>query len=182
MRVRLVPVCALPNEKAVVVRGPRFMIGRADDCTLCVASPFVSRHHCELVVEGDRVCVYDLASRNGTFVNCAPVSAETLLKAGDILSVATNSYRVDVQTPVSHLALLRPVGQAVTDWFGGTHAATRKHRLHADPTRLKIESENEKIGQRTADYGLPRTVGDWLILRSLRSKMCLSPSRQTVLG
>jgi hypothetical protein len=28
----------------------------------------------------------------------------------------------------------------------------------------------------------PRIVGDWLILRSLRSKMCLSPSRQTVLG
>jgi hypothetical protein len=30
--------------------------------------------------------------------------------------------------------------------------------------------------------GYPKTVGDWLILRSLRSKMCLSPSRQTVFG
>ena len=28
----------------------------------------------------------------------------------------------------------------------------------------------------------PKTVGDWLILRSLRSKMCLSPSLQTVFG
>ncbi|NLX99275.1 MAG: hypothetical protein GXY83_24320 [Rhodopirellula sp.] len=28
----------------------------------------------------------------------------------------------------------------------------------------------------------PKTVGDWLILRSLRSKMCLSPSLREVLG
>ena len=28
----------------------------------------------------------------------------------------------------------------------------------------------------------PKTVGDWLILRRLRSKMCLSPSPREVLG
>ena len=28
----------------------------------------------------------------------------------------------------------------------------------------------------------PKTVGDWLILRSPRSKMCLSPSLSEVLG
>ena len=35
---------------------------------------------------------------------------------------------------------------------------------------------------RTRLRAYPKTVGDWLILRSLRSKMCLSPSPQTVFG
>ena len=42
---------------------------------------------------------------------------------------------------------------------------------------------HEAVGNRDAKLNAyPKTVGDWLILWSLRSKMCLSPSLQTVFG
>ena len=51
------------------------MIGRGEDCDLRLQNRFVSRHHCELIVDDrDQVLrVRDLGSQNGTFVNDGPV-------------------------------------------------------------------------------------------------------------
>src|SRR5262249_8581068 len=52
----------------LVLRRGRNLLGSAADCPLRVEHPTVSRHHAELVVEGERVEVRDLDSRNGTFL------------------------------------------------------------------------------------------------------------------
>jgi len=44
-------------------------IGRACDCSLRLSDPTVSRHHCLLEAGGETVCVRDLDSLNGTYVN-----------------------------------------------------------------------------------------------------------------
>jgi len=77
---------------------PEFVIGRAEDCHLQIGSRFVSRHHCELVVdERDRVVrVRDLGSENGTFVNDAVVLDECELKDGDKLVVACIPFEVHI--------------------------------------------------------------------------------------
>jgi pSer/pThr/pTyr-binding forkhead associated (FHA) protein len=76
---------------------PEFVIGRAEDCQLQIPSRFVSRHHCELIVdERDHlVRVRDLGSQNGTYVNEAPVD-ECELRDGDKLRVASIPFEVHI--------------------------------------------------------------------------------------
>jgi hypothetical protein len=52
----------------LVLRPGRNLLGSAGDCALRVEHPTVSRHHAELIVEGETVEVKDLGSRNGTFL------------------------------------------------------------------------------------------------------------------
>jgi|GEM_PF-3582106 len=75
-----------------------FVIGRAEDCSLRLDSKFVSRHHCELIVDEREhaVRVRDLGSQNGTFVNDGPVTEECELKNGDKLVVACVPFEVHI--------------------------------------------------------------------------------------
>jgi hypothetical protein len=57
-------------------------IGRANDCTIVLADPNVSRRHAEIRPSGDGFVVVDLGSTNGTKVNDARV-AEHQLREGD---------------------------------------------------------------------------------------------------
>lgn len=53
----------------VPIAGPRFLIGRADECQLRPKNDAVSRRHAELVVDGGKATIADLGSRTGTFVD-----------------------------------------------------------------------------------------------------------------
>ena len=57
-------------------------VGRANDCTIVLADPNVSRRHAEIRPSGDGFGVVDLGSTNGTKVNDAGV-AEHQLREGD---------------------------------------------------------------------------------------------------
>jgi predicted component of type VI protein secretion system len=77
---------------------PEFLIGRATDCKVRIASEFVSRHHCGLVVDEDEgaVRVRDLGSRNGTFVNDEVVRGDCDLKDGDKLIVGYIPFEIHI--------------------------------------------------------------------------------------
>lgn len=76
---------------------PEYVIGRAEDCQLQIPSRYVSRHHCELIVDDrdELVRVRDLGSQNGTFVNEALVT-ECELRNGDHLRVACIPFAVHI--------------------------------------------------------------------------------------
>jgi pSer/pThr/pTyr-binding forkhead associated (FHA) protein len=63
------------------------LIGRDHDCQIRLAHEDISRRHCTLLQRPEGVVVRDLGSRNGTFVNDAPIHVETELKPGDLLRV-----------------------------------------------------------------------------------------------
>ncbi|HEY2249799.1 MAG TPA: FHA domain-containing protein [Planctomycetaceae bacterium] len=77
---------------------PEFVIGRANDCSLQLDNKFVSRHHCELIVDEreNAVRVRDLGSQNGTFVNDGQVTQERELKNGDKLVVGCIPFEVHI--------------------------------------------------------------------------------------
>lgn len=60
-------------------------VGRVAGVDLQIDDDSVSRRHAELVVQGREVTVKDLGSANGTTVNGAPISDDTILSAGDII-------------------------------------------------------------------------------------------------
>lgn len=52
------------------IDGPRFVIGKDPAADLCLRDDItVSRHHCEIRTEGDKLVLEDLNSRNGTYLN-----------------------------------------------------------------------------------------------------------------
>lgn len=67
---------------------PEFVIGRGEDCDIVLPDRQVSRRHLRVVRDEDGFSVEDLGSKNGTYVNGAPVRASLHLQDGDEIQVA----------------------------------------------------------------------------------------------
>jgi predicted component of type VI protein secretion system len=94
MEVQLKVLVGSSAGQTLKVPGPKFYIGRSEDCQLRPRSDLISRHHCAIIVEGDYVAVRDFGSKNGTYVNDERVSSERELKPGDHLKVGPLEFEV----------------------------------------------------------------------------------------
>jgi serine phosphatase RsbU (regulator of sigma subunit)/pSer/pThr/pTyr-binding forkhead associated (FHA) protein len=63
------------------------ILGRHPDCTICLDQGAVSRQHAKIEFREGDYWVEDLRSRNGTYVNSAPVIAPRRLQTGDRLKI-----------------------------------------------------------------------------------------------
>lgn len=77
----------------------KFVIGRFDGHSTrdkyCIAhDPYVSKNHCELFLQNNRVYVRDLSAHNRTYLNGKEVRGWVPLKSGDILSIGYTKLRV----------------------------------------------------------------------------------------
>ena len=107
MIVTLRVLAGAEPEQTICVSHPSFLIGRASDCDLRLTCPYVSRHHCELIVEDDCLLVCNTASKNGLFVDGELVEDCRELKSGNRLALGT--YRLDVEIePDPPIALTDP--------------------------------------------------------------------------
>ncbi len=100
MEVKLICMGGKHPGQAIPVRGPKYFIGRAEDCQLRPGSQEVSRHHAVILVENGFVAVRDFGSRNGTFVNEEPVRGERELKSGDRLRIGPLDFEVQLTVAV----------------------------------------------------------------------------------
>jgi hypothetical protein len=70
----------------MALRGDRMIVGRLQECDICLADANVSRHHAELFhMDGDWF-VMDLDSTNGTMLNGEPVT-RARLHDGDVVEI-----------------------------------------------------------------------------------------------
>ena len=69
----------------------RVLIGRTESCELVVPSDVVSAVHAILEISPSSAKIYDMNSKNGTFVNGNRVVAETI-KVGDKISFGNVSF------------------------------------------------------------------------------------------
>ncbi len=63
------------------------LVGRSTENNLVLSSQGVSRHHLAIVRENNIVTIKDMDSRNGTFLNSAPVLEPTRLKHMDVIQL-----------------------------------------------------------------------------------------------
>lgn len=96
MEVKLVVLSGKKAGEEVPVVGPKFFIGRAEDCQLRPHSELVSRHHCVIILEEGYVGVRDFGSKNGTLVNGEVTRGEQELKNGDRLQVGDLEFEVQL--------------------------------------------------------------------------------------
>lgn len=79
-------------HKAFALPSSVTVIGRRHDCDLRIPLPTVSRRHCELSQNGDRLEIIDLDSKGGTFVNDERVNGETVVNAGDTIRIGPLTF------------------------------------------------------------------------------------------
>ena len=72
-----------------------FRIGRRPELELSIFSPVVSGFHAELIESGGVLCLRDVGSTNGTFVNGRRITTDTLLSEGDWIEIGTVHLKVD---------------------------------------------------------------------------------------
>jgi pSer/pThr/pTyr-binding forkhead associated (FHA) protein len=107
----------LKGKEFVLENGTDCILGRAQDCSPCLFDPLfkTSRHHCRIKVSAPAVCIQDLGSRNGTYVNGEMIGkrgkkqtfeealqeehVEHLLWQGDKLRIGDNLFRVELDPP-----------------------------------------------------------------------------------
>jgi pSer/pThr/pTyr-binding forkhead associated (FHA) protein len=94
MDVQLKVLVGSSAGQTIKVPGPKFYIGRSEDCQLRPRSDLISRHHCALIIEGSYVAVRDFGSKNGTYVNGERVVSERELQPGDHLKVGPLEFEV----------------------------------------------------------------------------------------
>ena len=76
--------CALLwGERLVPLADGENLVGRGPECVLTIRSGLVSRAHARIVVDGERVTLLDLGSKNGTLVGGRRVEGEVPLADGD---------------------------------------------------------------------------------------------------
>lgn len=122
MELRLKVLVGKSVGQEVIIPGPKFFIGRAEDCQLRPRSDLISRHHCALLVEEGFVAVRDFGSKNGTLVNGERVAGERELKAGDKLTVGPLEFEVClVATTAKKRPKVESVREAAARTAEGSH-------------------------------------------------------------
>jgi DNA-binding winged helix-turn-helix (wHTH) protein len=92
MQESAIPILVVQEGQLAGKRWPlnkmEFVIGRGEDCDIVLPDRQVSRHHFRVVRDDDGYNVEDLGSKNGTYVNGAPVRGSVQLQDGDEIQVA----------------------------------------------------------------------------------------------
>jgi serine/threonine protein kinase len=88
------------NNKSFRIFNGTTLLGRSSDCDLIVKAAEISKRHCQLHFEGDKLVVEDLGSSNGTCVNQRPVK-RAVLQDGDELDIGGHLFQVRMPGPKS---------------------------------------------------------------------------------
>jgi two-component system, NtrC family, response regulator HydG len=146
----------------------RILLGQAQACDIRLTDRTVSRRHVALDVEGGRVRVSDLGSKNGTRVDGVTI-VEAFIQGGETLKIGSTQFRLDRHGSGSKVALSAAMN------FGRTlGASTEMRRLYPLCERLAqsnvpviIEGEQgtgkELLAECLHEQG-PRANGPFVVL------------------
>jgi predicted component of type VI protein secretion system len=96
MQVSLKVIGGKNDGRMITISVPTFIIGRSEEAHLRPSSDLISRQHCAIKIEGGRVTVEDLGSRNGTYINEQQLSSPHVVKIGDVLRVGRLQFEMNI--------------------------------------------------------------------------------------
>ncbi len=83
------------SQKTFSLPSDATVIGRREDCDLCIPLKAVSRRHCQLTLNTNTLKIRDLNSHNGTYINNKRVE-EAMAKAGDYLKIGPLTFLIQL--------------------------------------------------------------------------------------
>src|SRR5438477_833606 len=178
MEVQLKVLVGTSAGQTIKVPGPKFYIGRSEDCQLRPRSDLISRHHCATIVEGEYVAVRDFGSKNGTYVNDERVSSERELKPGDHLKVGPLEFEVcydlgslggpkrskvgsikEAAARAADSGVVKKPGQNeeidLSEWLGEdlvNESDTREMRAPSESTEIKLDGSQKSSGSGSGEH------------------------------
>jgi predicted component of type VI protein secretion system len=155
VEVKLKVLAGSNAGKEIPVPMARFMIGRSDECQLRPKSDAISRNHCTILTTDDGVCVRDLNSRNGTFVNDEKVSGDQPLSNGDMLRVGKLQFEVLITVedkvpavPAPDTADKAADGDSsefdIAEWLEEANTTEKQRKSDPDTRQFKLD-ETDRI-------------------------------------
>ncbi|MBM4355011.1 MAG: FHA domain-containing protein [Deltaproteobacteria bacterium] len=130
-------------EGAVLELTEGFCIGRAQDCSLFLPDPQVSRKHVFFSQSGDGWWVNDNASHNGAFVNEIRVERKRLMRDGDVLRIG--GTRIEISVPDKAVEGAQARIQYDEETSGLTMTVERDARSLAPPTIDALASTEKAV-------------------------------------
>lgn len=144
MKAKLVMFKADGKRKDFLLQKSVTVIGRGEECDFQVPLLDVSRRHCELTVDGDRIRVKDLASSNGTYVNNKRVN-ESELRAGDRLAIGPVIFTLQVDGVPGEIEPVKTRGQTLADGGPTTAEAVTRGQEQSAPLADAVADTDAKM-------------------------------------
>ena len=96
-QLRLEPVAGTDATSLSVSDQAEILVGRAQECDLCLADAVVSRRHASVARRSHEWVLTDLGSRHGTYLNSVLLrpGTPTLIASGDFIRFGPYTFRVD---------------------------------------------------------------------------------------
>jgi pSer/pThr/pTyr-binding forkhead associated (FHA) protein len=76
------------------VRPGDYIIGRDEECDVCVEADPMSRRHAHITINFDHALIEDLGSRNGTFINGKAVTVQTRLWPNQTIEIGSVTIKL----------------------------------------------------------------------------------------
>jgi pSer/pThr/pTyr-binding forkhead associated (FHA) protein len=125
----------------------RVVIGRKVNCDLRIPLTSVSRQHCELTVDGNKVQVKDLGSSNGTYHNSERVQ-EAYLSAGDELVIGPVVFTLVVDGQPADIKPVRTIVSGGSEGSSRAPAVTQSQQAqpNSGATAATVEADDLDLG------------------------------------
>lgn len=179
--MKLIVLAGAKKDAEVPLKKSKFVIGRAEGCSLRAGSNAISRKHCEIAHTANGAVIQDLGSRNGTIVNDVTIEGPTLLSNGDKIKIGPLEFRFEAEPQITKSKAPKVQGVAdavaratskggriseedVSDWLLGspdedtpTQAVKETQSFNVDDTRaimkeLKEEEAAAKLDEEAKTY------------------------------
>lgn len=112
MRVHLILLKAGGSNKSFSLPSSVTIVGRRQDCDMCIQLKVVSRRHCSLNMDDGELSIRDLGSSNGTFVNGERID-EINLSAGDKVSIGPLDFIVQIDGVPTEATIDTPLADVI---------------------------------------------------------------------
>ena len=149
MDVKLKVVNGSHTGTEIPIKGPKFFVGRSEECHLRPKSDLISRHHCVLMIDEGCVVIRDLGSRNGTIVNDERVVGELELKTGDRLDIGQLKFEVIVT--IGEKPKKRPKVSNIKEAVARTAETISQIDNDIDLSDLFVDDEQTKPDRSTSE-------------------------------
>jgi pSer/pThr/pTyr-binding forkhead associated (FHA) protein len=85
-----------PEENRQTMQIPKtgLLIGRSQDCNLCLTDEFISAKHCKIFFENGELFIEDLGSTNGTFIDGVQVEKKSSLEQGQEIQMGITVVKI----------------------------------------------------------------------------------------
>ncbi len=167
MNPRLLAISGTFEGQTFALNGDEISIGRDKDNHIRVRDRSISRRHCQIKKDGENFTLIDFESFNGTFVNGAAVSRQTI-KHGDRITLGDVAF-LFFESETEEIPDLIELNSEIS--FSSTIRLERKDALYLNSAKFltSLPPDNRTLKNLNALLGLNIELGKLRDLQSLKN-------------